>query len=115
MKHLLSPQLCKPSSNSQTPHWAHVNTHQFALFVHMSLVLMGCHFIPIPRWGENLHSGEGLGVVGVVYSTSCVSYDSQNTTTKHPAAALTMAQQTCHNKSVLVAFLTNACQSHRIR
>ena len=85
-----------------------MNTRLFALFVHMSSVLTGCHFIPISWWGENLHSGEGLGVVGVVYSTSCVSWDSQNTTTKqHPVAALTMAQQNRHDESVLAVFLAN--------
>ena len=64
--------------------------------------------------GEILQSGEGLGVVGVVYSTSCVLYDSQNTTAKHATAALTMAQQTHHDKLVLVDFLANPCQLPRI-
>ena len=83
-----------------THHWARLNTHLFALFVQPSLVLTGCHFIPIIWWRENVHSGEGLGVVGVVYSISCVLYDSQNTTAKHAAAAITMAQQTHHDKLV---------------
>ena len=81
----------------------------------MSLVLTGCHFIPISGGGIYLPSGEGLGIVGAVYSTSCVPYDSHNTTTKHAAAALTMAQQTCHGELVLVAFLANPCQLPCIR
>ncbi len=61
-------------------------------------------FYPLPRWGDLL---PGFGVVGALYSTSCVSYDSHATTTKHAAAALTVAQKPHHDESVLVAFLDN--------
>ena len=40
------------------------------LFVHMLLVMTGCHFIPIFWWGENLHSGEGWGVASVYYDNT---------------------------------------------
>ena len=80
-----------------------MNTRVFALLVHMCLVLTRCHFIPISGGGIYHPSGEGLGVVSAVYSSSCVSYNSYNTTMKHAAAALTMAQQTCHDESVLAA------------
>ena len=49
---------------------------------------------------------QGLGVVGVLYSTTCVSYYRHTTTTKHAAAALTIAHnQPHHDESVLVAVL----------
>jgi len=52
---------------------------------------MGDHFIVEKNWGKD---SQGLGVVGVLYSTTCVSYNCQTTTAKHAAAALTMAQPT---------------------
>ena len=49
---------------------------------------------------------QGLGVVGVLYSTTCVSYYRHTTTTKHAAAALTIAHnQPHHDESVLAAVL----------
>ena len=76
--------------------------------------LDGVPFHPHLQWGEKLNLREGLGVVGAVYSTSCVLYDSQNTTAKHAAAALTTEQRTRHDKSVLAAFTANPCQLPRI-
>ena len=84
----------------------------FTLVTHMCLLsTVGC-FIPFPSGGIYL---PGFGVVGALYSTSCVSYDSHATTTKHAAAALTMAQQPHHDESVLAAFLASPCQLPRIR
>ncbi len=48
------------------------------------LSTVGC-FIPFPGGGIYL---PGFGVVGELYSTSCVSYDSHATTTKHAAMPL---------------------------
>ncbi len=45
-----------------------------------------------------------LLVLGHCTVTTCVSYNSHATTTKHAAAALTMAQQPHHEESVLAAF-----------
>jgi hypothetical protein len=84
----------------------------FTLVIHMCLLsTVGC-FIPFPGGGIYL---PGFGVVGALYSTSCVSYDSHATTTKHAAAALTMAQKPHHDESVLAAFSANPCQLPRIR
>ncbi len=78
-----------------------MNMLLFTLNIHMCLLsTVGC-FIPFPGGGFYL---PGFGVVGALYSTSCVSYDSHTTTTKHAAAALTMAQTPHHNESVLAAF-----------
>ncbi len=41
--------------------------------------------------------------------TTCVSFDSNTTTTKHAVVALTMAQQPHHDESVLAAFSANPC------
>jgi hypothetical protein len=78
------------------------------LVIHICLLCtVGC-FIPF--------SGEGIYLpgfsVGALYSTSCVSYDSHATTTKHAAAALAMAQPPHHDESVLAAFLANPCHCH---
>ena len=75
------------------------------------LSTVGC-VIPFPGGGIYL---PGFGVVGALYSTSCVSYDSHATTTKHAAAALTMAQKPHHDESVLAAFSANPCQLPLIR
>jgi hypothetical protein len=84
----------------------------FTLVIHMCLLsTVGC-FIPFPGGGIYL---PGFGVVGALYSTSCVSYDSHTTTTKHAAAALTMAQKPHHDELVLATFLANPCQLQRIR
>jgi hypothetical protein len=84
----------------------------FTLIIHMFLLsTVGC-FIPFPGGGIYF---PGFGVVGALYSTSCVSYDSHATTTKHAAATLTMGQKPHHYESVLAAFLANPCQSPRIR
>jgi hypothetical protein len=72
---------------------------------------VGC-FIPFPNGGIYL---PGFGVVGALYSTSCVSYDSHATTTKNAAATLTMAQKPHYDELVLAAFLANPCQLPRIR
>ena len=61
---------------------------------------MGYHFIIKINWGKVSHS---WGVVGALYFTTCVSYDSHATTTKYAAVALTMAQQPHHDESDLAA------------
>ncbi len=74
-----------------------MNMRLFTLIIHMCLLsTVGC-FIPFPGGGIYL---PGFGVVGALYSTSCVSYNSHATTTKHAAAALTMAQKLHHDESV---------------
>jgi hypothetical protein len=89
-----------------------VNMRLFNLVIHMCLLsTVGCF---IPFFGGGIYL-PGFGVVVALYSTSCVSYDSHATTTKHDAAALTMAQQPRHDESVLEAFSANPCQSPRIR
>ena len=75
--------------------------HLFTLVIHMCLLSTVCCFIPFPGRGIYL---PGFGVVEALYSTSCVSYNSHATTTKHAAAALTMAQKPHHDESVLAAF-----------
>ncbi len=83
-----------------------MNMRLFTLVIHMCLLsTVGC-FNPFPGGGINL---PGFGVVGPLYSTFCVSYDSHATTLKHAAAALTMAQKPHHDESVLAAFLANPC------
>jgi hypothetical protein len=72
----------------------------------------GYHFIIEINRGKVSH---GWGVVGVLYFTTCVLYDSHATTTKHAAATLTMAQQPHYDESFLVAFLANPCQLPCIR
>jgi hypothetical protein len=89
-----------------------VNMGLFNLVIHMCLLsTVGC-FISFSSGGIYL---PGFGVVGALYSTSRVSYNSHATTTKHATAALTMAQQPHHDESVLAAFLANPCQLSRIR
>ncbi len=67
-----------------------MNMRLFNLITHMCLLsTVGC-FIPFSGGGIYL---PGFGVIGALYSTSCVTYDSHAITTKHAAAALTMAQQ----------------------
>jgi hypothetical protein len=84
----------------------------FNFIIHMCLLsTVGC-FIPFSGGGIYL---PGFGVVGALYSTSCVSYDSHATTTKHAAAALTMAQQPHHGELILAAFSANPCQLPCIR
>jgi hypothetical protein len=84
----------------------------FTLVIHMCLLsTVGC-FIPFP--GGEIYL-PGFGVVWALYLTSCVSYDSHAITTKHAAAALTMAQKPHHDESDLAAFLANPCQLPRIR
>jgi hypothetical protein len=73
---------------------------------------MGYHFVIKINWGKVSH---GWGVVGLLYFTTCVLYNSHATTTKHAAAALTMAQQPHHDELVLVAFSANPCRLPRIR
>jgi hypothetical protein len=81
-----------------------VNMRLLTLLIHMCLLsTVGC-FISFLSGGIYL---PGSAVVGALYSTSCVSYDSHATTTKHAAAALTMAQKPHHDELVLVAFLAN--------
>jgi hypothetical protein len=83
----------------------------FNLVIHMCLMsTVGC-FIPFSGGGIYL---PGFGVVRALYSTSCVSYDSYATTTKHAAAALTMAQKPHHDESVLAEFSANPCQLQHI-
>jgi hypothetical protein len=84
----------------------------FNLVIYMCLLSTVGYFIPFSGGGIYL---PGFGVVGALYSTSCVSYNSHATTTKHAAAALTMAQQPHHDESVLAAFLASPCQLPRIR
>jgi hypothetical protein len=71
----------------------------------MCLPSWGDQYIILKNWGKVSHVWV---VVGVLYSTTCVSYTP--TTTKHAAAPLAMAQQPRHDELVLVAFLTNTCQ-----
>ena len=67
------------------------------------LVVYGDHIIVAKNRGK---VPQGLGVVGVLYSTTCVSYYRHTTTTKHAAAALTIAHnQPHHDESVLAAVL----------
>ena len=55
---------------------------------------------------------QGLGVVGVLYSTTCVSY---NRHTTNAAATITIAHnRPHHDESVLAAFSANTCQLPRI-
>jgi hypothetical protein len=44
--------------------------------------------------------------------TTCVSYNSHTTTTKHAAAALTMTQQPHHDKLFLAAFSATHANCH---
>jgi hypothetical protein len=90
-----------------------VNMRLFNLVIHMCLLSTVLVVSSRPFSGGGIYL-PGFGVVGALYSTSCVSYDSHATTTKHAAATLTMAQQPHHDESVLAAFLANPCHLPRI-
>ncbi len=58
----------------------------------------GYHFIIAINRGK---VSQGWGVVGALYCTTCVSYDSHATTTKHAAAALIMG----HNNLTMTSWI----------
>ena len=57
--------------------------------------------------------GRSFTRLGCCWCIVLHNYD--NTTQKHATAALTMAQQPCHDESVLAAFSANPCQSPHIQ